>query len=117
MITMIIPTALLAVHLTFDLGPKPAGSRSSKPPIVTCHKGAVSYKFVGTPGTKFTYANDAYTLPIEGWIELIADPKSSDYTLAGVKLPVNVGPLDAFGTRTVNVPMPGSPDMPSAEGR
>ena len=113
---MMIPTALLAIHLTFDIGSKPAGSRSSKPPIVTCHKGAVSYKFMGTPGTKFTYAGDSYTLPIEGWIELIAAPKAPDYVLAGIKLPVDVGPLDAFGTRTVQVPMPGSPDMPGAEG-
>jgi hypothetical protein len=113
---MMIPTALLAIHLTFDLGPKPAGSRSSKPPIVTCHKGAVSYKFVGTPGTKFVYAGDSYTLPIEGWIEIVSDPHASDYLLAGNKLPLNVGPLDAFGTRTVSVPMPGGPDAPGAEG-
>ena len=113
---MMIPNALLAIHLTFDLGPKPAGSRSSKPPIVTCHKGAVSYKFVGTPGTKFTYAGDGYVLPIEGWIEVIADAHASDYVLAGNHLPVNAGPLDAFGTRTVTVPMPGSPDAPGGEG-
>ncbi len=113
---MMIPAALLAIHLTFDIGPKPGGSRSSKPPIVTCHKGAVSYKFVGTPGTKFSYGGDAYVLPIEGWIELISDPHASDYQLAGKKLPVDVGPLDAFGTRTVTVPMPGSPDAPVAEG-
>jgi hypothetical protein len=112
---MMIPTALLAIHLTFDLGPKPAGSRSSKPPVVTCHKGAVSYKFVGTPGTKFVYAGDAYTLPIEGWIEIVSDPKASDYLLAGNKLPVDVGPLDAFGTRTVTVPMPGGPDAPGTQ--
>ncbi len=113
---MMIPNALLAIHLTLDLGPKPAGSRSSKPPIVTCHKGAVSYKFVGTPGTKFTYGGDQYVLPIEGWIEVISDPHASDYVLAGNHLPVNVGPLDAFGTRTVTVPMPGGPDAPGAEG-
>src|SRR5258708_35410318 len=34
-VTMMIPAALLAIHLTFDIGPKPGGSRSSKPPLVT----------------------------------------------------------------------------------
>ena len=112
---MMIPAALLAIHLTIDLGPKQA-SRSNKPPVVTCHKGAVSYKFVGTPGTKFVYGGDQYALPIEGWIEVVSDPRSPFFTLAGNKLPVDVGPLDAFGTRTVNVPMPESGGEQAAEG-
>ena len=116
MVTMMIPAALLAIHLTFDIGPKPGGSRSSKPPVVTCHKGAVSYKFVGTPGTKFVYGGDQYVLPIEGTIEVISAPHASDYLLAGNKLPVDVGPLDAFGTRTVTVPMPQAAGEPVAEG-
>jgi hypothetical protein len=95
--------AAVALNVTVDLGPK---KNTGRAPIVTCHKGAVSYKFVGTPGTKFSYAGDAYVLPIEGEIELVADRKSSDYILAGSHLPVDVGPLDAFGTRTVEIPMP-----------
>ena len=109
---MMIPAALLAIHLTFDLGPKGA-SHSNRPPVVTCHKGAVSYKFVGTPGTTFMYAGDSYTIPIEGWIELVADAHASDYVLAGNRLPVDVGPMDEFGARTVNVPMPGDPSLQS----
>src|SRR5258708_8554257 len=113
---MMIPAALLAIHLTFDIGPKPGGSRSSKPPVVTCHKGAVSYKFVGTPGTKFVYGGDQYVLPIEGTIEAISAPHASDYLLAGNKLPVDVGPLDAFVTRTVTAPTPQSAREPVDDG-
>jgi hypothetical protein len=61
---------------------------------------------VGRPGTKFSYGGGADVLPIEGEIELIADRKPSDYILAGNRLPVDVGPLDAFGMRTVEIPMP-----------
>jgi hypothetical protein len=96
--------AAVALNVTIDLGPKK--NASGRAPVVTCHKGAVSYKFVGTPGTKFSYGGDEYVLPIAGEIELIADRKSSDYVLAGSRLPVDVGPLDAFGTRTVEIPMP-----------
>jgi hypothetical protein len=97
--------AAVALNVTIDLGPK-KNSASGRAPVVTCHKGAVSYNFVGTPGTKFSYGGDEYVLPIEGSIELLADRKSSEYILAGSRLPVDVGPLDAFGTRTVEIPMP-----------
>jgi hypothetical protein len=102
---MMMIAAAVALHVAIDLGPK-RNARSGKSPVVTCHKGAVSYKFVGTPGTKFTYGGDAWTIPMEGSIEVVADPKASDYVLAGDHLPVDGGALDAFGTRTVQVPMP-----------
>jgi hypothetical protein len=36
-----------------------------------CHKGTVSYKFVGTPGATFVYAGDRYSIPANGSIELL----------------------------------------------
>jgi hypothetical protein len=115
--TMMMIAAAVALHVAIDLGPKRASRTSGKPPVVTCHKGAVSYKFVGTPGTKFTYGGDAWMIPIEGSIEVIADPKASDYVLAGEKLALDGGPLDAFGTRTVQVPMPQSSAQPTEGGK
>jgi hypothetical protein len=115
--TMMMIAAAVALHVAIDLGPKRASRTSGKSPVVTCHKGAVSYKFVGTPGTKFTYGGDAWMIPIEGWIEVIADPKASDYVLAGEKLALDGGPLDAFGTRTVQVPMPQSSAQPTEGGK
>jgi hypothetical protein len=107
MVTMMMLAAAIALNVTIDLGPKRTG-RSSRAPVVTCHKGAVSYKFVGTPGTKFVYGGDEYALPMEGSIELLPARGAAEFVLAGEKLPVDVGPLDAFGTRIVDVPMPQS---------
>jgi hypothetical protein len=69
---------------------------------VTCHTGTVSYKFVGAPGATFTYAGAKYSVPASGWIELIDSGKV--YLAAnGRTLPLDVWPIDAFGTRTVPV--------------
>jgi hypothetical protein len=105
MMILAAAAAAVALNVSIDLGPK-KNRTSGRASVVTCHKGAVSYKFVGTPGTKFVYGGDEYALPIEGSIELLADRKSNEYVLAGSRLPVDVGPLDAFGTRTVEIPMP-----------
>lgn len=101
---MMMIAAALAIHVAVDLGPSKAGA-SRKAPVVTCHKGPVSYKFVGTPGTKFVYGGDAWMIPMDGWIEIIAAPKATDYVLAGQKMSIDAGPVDAFGTRTIQVPM------------
>src|ERR1700682_1605912 len=111
---MMMLVAAIALNVTIDLGPKPKG-HSSRPPVVTCHKGAVSYRFVGTPGTKFAYGGDEYVLPIEGSIELLGARGSADYVLAGEELAVDVGPLDPFGTRTVDVPKPPPKGLQYAE--
>lgn len=71
-------------------------------PAVTCHTGTVSYKFVGAPGATFTYAGAKYSVPASGWIELIDSGKV--YLAAnGRTLPLDVWPIDAFGTRTVPI--------------
>ncbi len=67
-----------------------------------CHKGTVSYKFVGTPGATFVYAGDRYSIPANGSIELLTS--DTVYLAAnGRSLPLDVWPIDAFGTRTVPV--------------
>jgi hypothetical protein len=73
-------------------------------PNVTCHAGAVSYKFVGAPGTQFTYTGKPYTVPQRGWIELISHGSDSKYAANGRDLPLDVWPIDDFGTRTVPLP-------------
>ena len=61
-ITMIIE----AIALTALLSRRPIAE-----PAVTCHKGTVSYKFVGAPGTTFRYMGESYSVPTGGSIELI----------------------------------------------
>jgi hypothetical protein len=86
-------TLLLAASSAFAAGPQ-----------VTCHSGTISYKFVGTPGTVFTYSGHSYTVPKSGRIELVREARETTYALAGRSLPLEVWPMDAFGTRTVPLP-------------
>ena len=73
-------------------------------PAVTCTQGAVSYKFVGAPGTEFTYTGKQYVVPPRGWIELIGHGPNSRYAANGRDLSLDVWPIDEFGTRTVTLP-------------
>src|SRR5258708_37733024 len=71
-------------------------------PVVTCHTGTVSYKFVGAPGATFVYEGERYSVPASGWIELLGHGGAKAYLAAnGRTLPLDVWPIDAFGTRTV----------------
>jgi hypothetical protein len=83
-------------------------------PAPVCHTGAVSYKFVGTPGASFAYEGVRYVVPASGWVELIADGGQRMYLAAnGRTLPLDVWPIDAFGTRTVPVLEASSVPAPS----
>jgi len=73
-------------------------------PNVTCQTGTVSYKFVGAPGTQFTYSGKTYAVPPRGWIELIGHGPASKAVASGRELPLDLWPLDEFGTRTVPLP-------------
>lgn len=94
-ITMIIEAIALAALLS---------RRPVAEPVVTCHKGTVSYKFVGAPGTTFRYSGDTYSVPKNGSIELIGHGGETQYQFADRQLALDVWPLDAFGTRTVPLP-------------
>ena len=96
-ITMLIEAITLAALL----------SRSPKmtEPVVTCHHGTVAYKFVGAPGTRFTYMGESYAVPQRGWIELIRDGGDTTYQFAERTLPLEVWPINEFGTRTVPLPV------------
>lgn len=95
-ITMLIEAITLAALL----------SRRPAEPVVTCHKGTIAYKFVGAPGTTFRYMGETYSVPKRGWIELIREGGDLDtYQVAEKTLPLEVWPIDEFGTRTVPLPV------------
>lgn len=73
------------------------------PPAVTCHSGAVSFKFVGAPGSQFTFGGKQWTVGAKGWIELLSYGEQT-YQANGRDLPLHVWPIDDFGTRTVPLP-------------
>jgi hypothetical protein len=95
---------ILAAALILSVNVSTAFGRGLEAPKPTCGISTVSYRFVGTPGTQFQYAGDAYRVPSTGTIELIAEKKISDYHVGDRKLPLNVWPQDEFGTRTVPLP-------------
>src|SRR5213596_2016021 len=88
-----------AIALTALLSRRPIAE-----PVVTCHKGTVSYKFVGAPGTSFRYMGETYSVPKSGSIELIGHGGETSYQFAERQLPLEVWPIDGFGTRTVPLP-------------
>ncbi|HXH40740.1 MAG TPA: hypothetical protein VNN08_19065 [Thermoanaerobaculia bacterium] len=86
-------------------------------PIPVCHAGAVSYRFVGTVGATFSYEGASYTVPASGWIELVANGGGRVYLAAnGRTLPLDVWPIDAFGTRTVPLQVASSAPAQSEGG-
>ena len=83
--------------------------RPAPQPVVTCHAGTVSYRFVGAPGTTFRYSGESFSVPKSGSIELIGHGGEREYQLADRALPLEVWPIDQFGTRTVPLPQSAIP--------
>jgi len=95
----------LSVNLEIDLTALMKKSRTAEVKGLTCGIKTVGYRFVGTPGTTFRYEGDAYTVPAEGWIELVTSRrKTTEYQANGKVLPLDVWPIDQFGFRTVPLP-------------
>ncbi len=84
--------------------------RSLAEPVVTCRRGTVSYRFAGAPGTTFRYMGETYSVPGNGSIELIGHGGDRTYHVGDRRLPLEVGPADEFGMRTV--PLPDGADPP-----
>lgn len=100
-------TLTAAISFEVDLG-KLFNAHRLQEPTVTCGIRTVGYRFSGAPGQKFRYAGDEYTIPEEGWIELIADRRKTTYRIGDRTLPLDVWPLNQFGFRDVPLPTPQS---------
>jgi hypothetical protein len=100
--------AVLIVSIDVDLDLAPFLKRHERSlRTVTCGTMTVGYRFRGRPGQVFRYAGDTYAIPMEGWIELIADRRRTTYAIGGKSLPLGVWPRDAFGFRDVTLPSAG----------
>lgn len=103
---LILATILTAsISVELDLGAL-LRRNTIKEPTVTCGISTVGYRFSGKPGQEFSYAGDTYTVPGEGWVELIADKRKTTYSHAGKSLPLEVWPKNQFGFREVPLPPP-----------
>ena len=103
---LILAAALtLGINVELDLGSL-IRHHDRPAPKVTCGIKTVGYRFSGTPGQTFRYAGETWTVPNEGFIELIADARRTTYSYDGRTLPLEVWPLDQFSFRRVPLPSP-----------
>ncbi|MFP5247827.1 MAG: hypothetical protein ACLGH0_14130 [Thermoanaerobaculia bacterium] len=104
---MFLAAAVLTASISIDIDLSGLLRKAKQAePTVTCNITTVGYRFRGTPGQAFRYAGDTYTIPAEGWVELIADRDRTTYAIAGRSLPLDVWPRDQFGFRDVPLPSP-----------
>ena len=100
---MIEFVAVAAISVTLDLGRLLQKQATTNLPAATCGIKTVSYRFTGTPGRAFRYDGETFRVPASGSIELIAS-RSPEYIVDGKKLPLDVWPIDEFGSRAVPLP-------------
>ncbi|HEX8170647.1 MAG TPA: hypothetical protein VF824_08920 [Thermoanaerobaculia bacterium] len=77
---------------------------SSRDPVVTCGITVVGYRFYGTPGQRFVYAGEPFTIGSEGYVELLADRRRNFFTYERVRIPLERGATDPFGFVDVTLP-------------
>jgi len=110
--TSILAAAAIALQLT-----TPPIGRHNAAPKPTCNIKTVSYKFVGVPGTEFRYDGAKYVLPAGGSIELIASKKATEAEVAtNPHVPLDLFPLDEFGTRTISLTAAAPSSTPATKG-
>ena len=75
-------------------------------PVPVCGIKVVGYHITGRPGQQFGYARETFTIPVEGYVEVIALPTVKHYQFDGRRLPLDedTGPLDPFSFRWITLP-------------
>ena len=98
-------TLTAAISLEIDLGALIQSNRD-RGPRVSCGIRTVGYRFEGEPGQKFRYAGDEYTIPEEGWVELLADRRKTTYLVNKQNIALENLSLNQFGFGVVTLPAP-----------
>ena len=103
---MIAAVALtLGISLEIDLTAL-IRRQERRAPEVTCGIKVVGYHFAGKPGQQFRYAGESFTIPREGFVEVISLPRVTTFVADGRTLPLEdgVSPLDGFSFRWITLP-------------
>jgi hypothetical protein len=76
------------------------------PTNLVCGIKVVGYHVVGQPGQQFGYGGETFTIPREGFVEIIADPRLRHYVVEGRErlLHAEAWPVDGFGFRWITLP-------------
>jgi hypothetical protein len=94
--------ALLAQSASVEIDLSGLFRRAFGAPKVTCDIRIVGYRFIGKEGQTFRYAGDEYVVPADGYVELIAHPRRTSYSVGGKSIQIEPDPpLDPFGFRDV----------------
>jgi hypothetical protein len=104
---MIVLAAALTMAINIEIDLTALVARYNRPlPGVTCGIKTVGYRFRGTPGRQVKYAGRTFTLPREGFIEVISLKRVTTYSVDGRTLPLEdgVSPLDGFSFRWIDLP-------------
>lgn len=104
---MIIAAAALTLGISLEIDLTALISRQKRTVSgVTCGIKVVGYHFTGKPGQEFRYAGETFTIPREGFVEVISLPRVSTYLADGRTLPLEdgAGALDAFSFRWITLP-------------
>ena len=102
---MFLIAAVLTASISIDIDLSGLIRRANQAePKATCNISTVGYRFRGTPGQEFRYAGDSYTIPAEGWVELIADRRRTTFAVGSRTFPIADSARDPFGFRDVTLP-------------
>ena len=103
---MIIAAAVLTLGINLEIDLTALIRRQERrTPEVTCGIKVVGYHFAGKPGQQFRYAGETFTIPSEGFVEVISLPRVTTYVADGRTLPLEdgVSPLDGFSFRWITL--------------
>lgn len=97
----------LGINLEIDLGALIRRNQPKGAPEVTCGIKTVGYHFTGKPGQQFRYAGETFTIPREGFVEVVALKRVTTYSVDGRELPLDDGisALDSFSFRWISLPI------------
>jgi hypothetical protein len=103
---MIVAALLvLGINVEIDLGGL-FKAHKQRAPQAACGIRVVGYHFTGQPGQRFEYAGEMFTIPRQGYVELISEPRVKSYSFEGKKLLLDSGDasLDVFSFRWIALP-------------
>lgn len=104
---MLAAVLTLGINLEIDLTALFRRNEVRTTGEVTCNIKTVGYHFTGTPGQQFTYGGETFTIPREGFVEVISSPRISTWKTADgrtLKLDDGNGQLDGFSFRWIALP-------------
>lgn len=103
---MIVIAVVLAAGLNIEIDLGVLFKARRKPPAATCGIRVAGYRVAGRPGQQFGYGGETFTIPREGFVDVISLPRVIHVSFEGRTLPLDSADatLDDFGFRRIALP-------------